>query len=221
MLMGLYGLISAIRRHLVIAALVLCVAVGVAYSVKRAPLTYSENAVIVLAPPGQELSPPYSNPYAPPFGTSLVSTGELMEKWVDGAQGQQDLQRAGMKNSFGIALINFSNQEYPYYVVPDLAVSSVASTPASAHRALVSGIRMFTQELAQRETAAQVPANDQIVVRVIGDSGPASQPGSTKRTFAGLAILTIIAMCMITTFVDRRRSMRQFSLNRLRARLTK
>lgn len=219
--MGLYGLISAIRRHLVIVALVLCVAVGIAYSFKRAPLTYSEHAVIVLAPPGQELSPPYSNPYAPPFGTSLISTGELMEKWMDGEQGQQDLQRAGIEKSFGVALINFSNQEYPYYGVPDLAVSSVASTPSSAHSALLSGIRIFTQGLTQREMAAQVPPNDQIAVHVIGDGGPASHPGSSKRALAGLVIMTIIAMCMITSFVDRRRSLRQLSLSRLRARLAK
>jgi hypothetical protein len=205
--MSLSELAALVRRHILAAALVLVVAVGVAYHIKHTPPTFEDNATIVLAPPDPVLAPPYANPYAPPFGPSLIITGELMVKWMNGAQGQQLLQQAGVAKTFSVALINFSDQEYPLYGEPNLTISGIGEDPVSAHSALVTGKRVFEQGLVSQEEHAHVPQTYRIATHVIGESGPVVQLGSSKRTYAGLAALTIIALYMILIILDRRSSL--------------
>jgi hypothetical protein len=202
--MSLVELAALVRRHIVAAAIVLVVAVGVAYSIKHTPPTFEDNATIVLAPPDPVLSPPYANPYAPPFGPSLIITGEVMMKWMTGAQGQQLLRQAGLSNNFAVSLINFSDLEYPLYGEPNLTISGIGEDPTSAHNALVTGARIFEQGLVSQEEHAHVPLRYRIATHMIGDSGPVVQLGSNKRTYAGLAALTIIALYMILKIIDRR-----------------
>lgn len=202
--MSLSELAALVRRHIVAAAIVVVVAAGFAYHIKHTPPTFEDNATIVLAPPNPVLSPPYANPYAPPFGPSLIITGELMVKWITGAQGQQLLQQAGVSNTFSVALINFSDQEYPLYGEPNLTISGIGEDPVSAHNALVTGTRIFEQGLASQEEHYHVRPAYRIATHVIGDSGPIVQLGSSKRTYAGLAALTIIALYMALIILDRR-----------------
>jgi hypothetical protein len=201
--MSLSELAALVRRHIVAAAIVLVVAAGAAYHIKHTPPTFEDNATIVLAPPNPVLSPPYANPYAPPFGPSLIITGELMVKWMTGAQGQEVLQQAGVPNTFSVALVNFSDQEYPLYGEPNLTISGIGEDPVSAHNALVTGTRIFEQGLDAQEEHAHVPPTYRIATHVIGESGPVVQLGSSKRTYAGVAVLTIIALYMILRILDR------------------
>ena len=205
--MSFSELAALARRHIVAVAVVLVVAVGVAYSFKHTPHTYGENATIVLSPPNPMLSPPYVNPYAPGFGTSLIITGEVMTKWMTGAQGRQLLRQVGIVNAFNVALINFSDQEYPLYSEPNLTVSATAEDPTAAHSALEAGIQIFEEGLIDQESRANVPPSERIATHVIADSGPILQLGSSKRTYAGLAVLTIIGIYMTANFIDRRPSL--------------
>jgi hypothetical protein len=208
-------LVALARRHIAAVVVVSVVAVGVAYSFKHTPPTWEENATIVLAPPNLVLAPPYANPYAPPFGSSLIITGEVMMKWMAGPQGQQMLSRAGIANSFSVSLINFSDLEYPLYSSPNLTISATGASPVAVHSALAAGTQIFEQGLTSREARANVPPDEQIAMHVIGDSGPGLALGSSKRTYAGLAVLTVIAMYMILNFIDCRPSLlRRFRRSR-------
>jgi hypothetical protein len=196
--MSLRGLAALARRQVVVILLVALVIMGLAYSFKRTPPTFQETVTVALIAPGP-------NPYASAFGTTLISTGESLIKWIDGPQGQTKLQQAGAAGGFTIGLVNFSNQEYPFYSEPYLTATSTANDPAVTTQVLLAGIRVFNEELAAIQAGMHVHIAGLIKTETIGDTGPIIQLGSSKRTYAGLGILGIIAAYQAAIFCDRRR----------------
>jgi len=187
------------RRHLFALSLVLLVAVATAYTFKRTPPVYQESATVVLTAPK---SLAYPNPYTS-FGQSLITTGEIMQFWINGAEGKQRLRQAGVASGLDVSLVNLYNQQYPYYGEPYLTVSATGQDPASAHRVFATGTGLLEQNLAARQASQGVKPTNRIAAHTIGDTGPIITPGSRKRSFPGLVLLTIVAAFMVTTFLDR------------------
>jgi hypothetical protein len=192
---SLSELAALARRHVVAVALVLLAAAGTAYAFKHTAPTYQESATLVLTAPRPQ---PYTA-----FGSSLVTTGELAADWVMGQQGEPQVARAAGGDDFSVALVNFSNQEYPYDVVPYLTVSASAGSPAAAHRAFLAVTRAVDGYLAARQRAEQIAPRDLIGTRLVGDTGAVLQQGSRLRSFAGLAVLTTVAAYLVSRFLDR------------------
>jgi hypothetical protein len=192
---SLSELAALAQRHAVAVTVVLIVAAATAYTFKHSPPTYRESATVVLTAPG---SGPYST-----FGSSLVTTGEVVVDWMMGAQGQQQLHQDGVTDGFDIALVNYSNQEFPYYGAPYLTLSASADNLAATHRTFTTVMRIFGDYLAARQRQDGILPADRIGTKVIGDTGPLFQPGSRIRSFAGLAILTLVAAYLVLRFLDR------------------
>ena len=148
------------------------------------------------------LTAPGTGPYSS-FGEALITTGEVMVDWIMGVQGQEQLQQDGITNGFDVALVNYSNQEYPYYPVPYLTLSASAENPAAAHRAFTIVTRVFDDYLAARQRQEGVLPHYRVTTTVIGDTGPLIQQGSRIRSFAGLVMLTIVAAYLVARFLDR------------------
>jgi hypothetical protein len=197
---SLRELAALARRHGLAVGIVLLIAMGTAYGFKHTPPAYQEGGSLVLTPV-QALTNP--NPYTSPFAESMISTGEVMVKWLTGPQGQQQLDRAGADDNFGATLINFSDQEYPFYGQPYLTVTGTGNSAAAAHSALIEGIQVFNNELTDLQSQVGVPSDTRITTHMVGDSGPMVQPGSNKRVYAGLGFLTIVAAFMLASFLDR------------------
>lgn len=193
--MSLSELTALARRHAVAVALVLLVAGGIAFSFKHTAPTYQESATLVLTAPRPQ---PYTA-----FGSSLVTTGEIAADWVMGQQGRRQVAQAGGGDNFTVALVNFSDQEYPYYVAPYLTVSASAGSPAAAHRVFLAMTGTFDGYLAARQQAERVAPRSLIGTRLVGDTGPLLQQGSRIRSFAGLGMLTIVAAYLLARFLDR------------------
>lgn len=181
------------RRHLLALTLIVLLAVGIAYSLKRTPPTYQESATAILTVPNQ---------YAIASSSSLITTGELVVTWINGAQGQQQLIRAG-PDDYAVALINFNNLEYPYYGEPYLTISATGQDPAAAHRTFIMVIDAISAELRSEQVQQGVTPRNRVIINLAGDSGPLIQLGSRKRTFAGLTVLTLVGAYLVLAFLDR------------------
>jgi hypothetical protein len=181
------------RRHAVAVLMVLLLAAATAYSFKHTPPTYQESATVILTAGSQ----PYGT-----FGKSLITTGEVVADWIMGPQGRQQLG-LNAADGFGVALVNYSNQEYPLYAVPYLTVSASAQDPATAHRTFSTVIQIIDEYLQAHQRQAGVARGLRVTTTVIGDTGPLIQPGSRIRSFAGLAMLTVMAAYLVSSFLDR------------------
>jgi hypothetical protein len=191
--MSINDLAALARRHLIAVAIVLVVVAATAYTFKHTPPTYTESATVVLKAPGP-------NPYWT-FGAPLITAGEVTVDWMTGAQGEQQLSRDGVSGDYDVGMVNYANMEYPDYAVPYVAVSASGPSPAAAHQAFVTVVRVFDSYLAARQDNI-VPAV-WITTTIVGDTGPIIQSGSRLRTFAGLAVLTLVAAYLLTRFLDR------------------
>jgi hypothetical protein len=151
------------------------------------------------------------------YGSSMLATGEVMTNWTTSTQAQEKVRQATGSDDFSVELLNFANQEYPYYVDPYLIVSASAQDPVAAHQLFTTVTRLVNDHLAALQRQEGVAPNSRITTSLIGDSGPLIQLGSSKRSFAGLLVLTIVVAYLILKFLDRR-SLRLHSLLRLRRR---
>jgi hypothetical protein len=207
--MSLSQLSALARRQAVVLGVVLLVLLGVAYSFKKTPQTFMETGTLVLV--SYSAAP---NPYVTQYNSSLINTGDILVKWVDSPAGQAALQQAGAGTGFEIGLVNFYNEEYPLYTEPYLTVSGSGIGAAGAKQVFTAGVRVFDERLASLQSAAGAKPADFITARMVGDSGPIIQLGSSKRVYGGLAVLGIIAAFLLAAFFDRRGI--QFRLGRQR-----
>jgi hypothetical protein len=190
---------ALIWRHVVAVLLVLVVAAGVAYSIKRTPPTYQESATAVfIAPPSTE----FPNPYAS-FNSSLITTAEVMTRFIMGPQGQQQVRAAGGTAKFAVSLVNLYNQQYPNYSQPYAQISATSTNPAAVHNTFLVVTRLLVHNLAESQAQQNVPAHTRVSIHPAADAGPLVQPGSSKRTFAGLLVLTIVAVLFVAAFLDK------------------
>jgi hypothetical protein len=176
------------RRHAVAVLMVLILAAATAYSFKHTPPTYQESATVVLTDPT--------------IGESLVTTGEVVADWIMGPQGRQQVG-PDVTGDFDVALVNYNNQEYPLYSEPYLTVSASAQDPATAHRRFTTVIQIIDEYLQALQRQAGVARDHRVTTTVIGDTGPKMQPGSRIRSFAGLAMLTVVAAYLVSSLLDR------------------
>lgn len=208
--MSLGELVALARRHVAAVVIVLFFAAGTAYTFKHTPPTYLETATMLLVSPG---SGPYST-----YSSPLITTGDVASEWIMGAQGHQQARQDGATGNFDVALVNYSNQEYPDYAAPYLTVAASAQDPVTTHRTFTTVTRVFNDYIAARQDGVQ--PRYRITTRMIGDTGPLIQKGSTKRSFAGLLVLTIVAAYLVSRFLDRH-PIRLRGLLRTRRRATR
>ncbi len=188
------------RRHVIAVLVVLALAVGFTYTVKRTPPRYQENATVILTAPESTANP---NPFVQSYSRALVDTGDVIVLSMMSPRGQEKARAAGATSAFNVALVNTYNQQYPNYSEPYVTVSATGNDPAEAHRtfAVVSGL--FAGDLVALQAQEGTAPIHRIGAHIIGDTGPVAQSGSPKRTYAGLALLTIVAVVMVAKFFDR------------------
>jgi hypothetical protein len=190
---------ALMRRHVLAVAVVLVLAAGLAYSVKRTPVTYQESATVIFTAPISVQNP---NPYDSYSGT-LITAAEVLCRWIMGVQGQQQVRDAGATGTFNVALVNLYNQEYPNYSDPDVTVTATAGDPDTVHSTFAIVSRLLNDDLVAREVQDGVAPVNRIGMYAAGDTGPLEQTGTPKRAFAGLFALTIAALLVVSMFLDR------------------
>jgi hypothetical protein len=191
------------RRHLAAVLGVLVVAAGVAFAFKTTPVTYMEGGTVVFNQPVSRALP---NPYLSSGGT-LITVGGVVQDYMMGDQGRQQVTAAGGSTaggtSYDVSLVNSYNQEYPNYSVPEATVTATGTDLVAVERTFTAMMQVLTSYLTGQQADAGVPPVDQVTAKLIGNPGPLAQPGSSKRVFGGLLLLTVIAVFTVCVFLDR------------------
>jgi hypothetical protein len=171
---------------------VLILATGTAVAVDHGPPTYLESALVILvARDTPRLDSPHST-----VGGSLITTSATMVQSVMSARSMTLIHGAGGAGNYSLALVNFYNQDYPKYSYPFATLTATADRVAAARQTFSAVLRTLRRLLADRQ--AGVRPSGRISVRVVGETGPVRQPGSPKRSLAGLALLAAIAAVMVS-----------------------
>ena len=191
------------RRHLVAVLGVLAVAAGLAFAFKTTPTTYMEGGTVVFNQPVSRAQP---NPYFSGGGT-LIMAGGVVATYMTGDQGHQAVAAAGGSTAGGtdydVSLVNSYNQEYPNYSTPEANATVTGTDLVAVERTYTAMMHVLTNYLADQQASAGAPAVDQITAQMIGNPGPLAEPGSSKRVFGGLLLLTLIAVFAVCVFLDR------------------
>jgi hypothetical protein len=144
----------------------------------------------------------FPNPYSA-FSSDLGITAELMTRAMLDSQSQRRVREAGGTADFNLALVNLYNEEYPDYGTPYVTLTTTSVNQANVRRTFTIVVSLFEHLVLARQTQAGAPPNHRISIHVVADTGPLVQAGSSKRTFAGLALLAVVAAFLLSSFLDR------------------
>lgn len=190
---------ARLRRHVLAVLVVFVLAAGVAYGFKHTAPTYSETATMVFIPPASTLHP---NPFEA-VGSTLTKAAGAIAADVMSPQGRQQVLNAGGTAQTDVELVNGYDLEYPFYSEPYLTVTSTSTDPDSVQRTFTLISKLITNEFTAQQVQAGVAPINRIQIVQAGDTGPLVQPGSSKRVLGALALLTIIALFAVVSFLDR------------------
>jgi hypothetical protein len=186
-------------RHKLAVLAVLVLAVGAAYSFKHAAPMYEETGTLVFVPPVSAVHP---NPFEATGKADTVAAGAIAAE-VMSPQGQQRVQRAGGTAQIDVGLVNTYDLEYPNFSQPSLTVTTTATDPASVQRTFTLVTNLLTREFTAHEVQANAAPKNRIQIVTAGDTGPLVQLGSSKRALGALAILTLVAVFAVASFLER------------------
>ena len=209
------------RRHVVAVAMIVVVAIGVAYDIHKTPATFQEGSTIVFTIPASAANPdPFSL-----FTGDLLYTAGLMAQVMMSPQSQDRVQQAGGLATYDLALYNLYNEEFPNYSQPYVTFTVTGATPQQVQETYAIVAAQLKQALASEQAQYGAVPHNQIAEHIIGDSGVVALRGSKKRTYAGLFMLTIIILFLVLRFLDRhtvprmRRMAARWPVTRVRQRI--
>jgi hypothetical protein len=198
--MGFLGTAALMRRHLLAVIVMLMLAAGVAYDIKSTPPTYSESASVAFTVTKFLAWPNVPATVRKP----LIATEVMMTQALMTRPARQQVSAAGGTAQLQFSPFNTYNLQFPDYAEPIATVTATSPSRAEVQRTLRVAVRLLQGRLAALQAQAGVPASDRIRASLVADTGPLAQPGSPARVFAGLALLTVVALFMVTSFLDRR-----------------
>lgn len=182
-----------------VATMVLLAAVA-GYSIAKTPPMYMESATVVFNLPKSKTSP---NAYYI-FAVPLITSGEVVAQILMSDQAMRQIREAGGTASVKLALVNLYDEEYPDYGVPLATLTATSPSAENVHRTFMIAERRLGHILAARQAQLHVAPRNRISDQIIADTGPLPQDGSSKRVFAGLALLTVVAVSTVWGFLNRR-----------------
>lgn len=196
--MGVRRRKSLTRWHLFAMSIVIVVTAAVGYALKTAAPVYLETGTLTLI----AHEPPKGVNGSFLLNQSLTSTGEVMAESLTSPQSLPLVRERGGKSEFGIALVNYNNEDFPDYGYPFATLTAQAANPVSAHSTFTAALHVLEQLLASRQSEAGVGAKHRISMNVVGDTGAVPQSGSAKRMFSALAFLGLVAAYLAWRLVD-------------------
>jgi hypothetical protein len=198
---------TLVRQRWAAVAVVLVLAAGATYMIKKTPATYEEQGTVVF---GTATSPANPNQYDGynVYSTPLITTAEVVVRAMMGVQAmstqaQRPVLTPQGAAGFNLALVNLYNQEYPDYGAPEATLTTQSASPAAVHTAFVQAARQVASQLNTLQAQAGVQPQDRIAEHIVGDTGPLLEAGSPKRVYIGLILLTLIALFTVASFVER------------------
>jgi hypothetical protein len=199
-------------RHLYTLIGVLILASVSARSIEHAPETFLESGTVVVEASHVPLT---NSPYSTVSG-SLVTTGAVLMESLMSPQSRALVRRAGGTTDFSLALVNYYNGDFPEYSYPLATLTARSTNPDATRRTFMVVFQVLQRLLTERQVYTS--SQGRISMRLVGDSGPVVQPGSSKRSLAALVLLTAIVVGLISRFLTRHQKRLDTLFPRLRTR---
>jgi hypothetical protein len=187
-------------RHLAAVVAVVLAAEFAVYQVRHTPPAYAAGATVVFSSPG-----PPDGVLARRDTPALITTETMMAELMASRWAQDLVRRRGGTGQFQVSPENTANLQYPDYADPLATITVTAPEAAAAQRTFAAVYSVLARQLAGLQARTGVPPPLRIQLRLVSVSAPAPQPGSPVRVLAGLALLTVMAVFLVVTFLDRRR----------------
>jgi hypothetical protein len=200
--MSLQGIVALLRRHILAVMAVLVLASGAGYDLKGSAPTYSESATVVFTVKAVlfRAFDHYST-----FRNSLIATEVMMAQDLSSHDAEAQIRAMGGTAQFQLAPFNVYDMQYPDYAEPFGTLTAASTSPANVQRTMALALKYLASRLATVQAQAGVHPGNQIHIYLTGKVPPTKQPGSRTRVFAGLALLTVVAVFIVSNFLDRRR----------------
>jgi hypothetical protein len=201
-------LLAVLRRQWKATIAICIVAVAVCgFVMHRNPGYVDTGRVVFKAPSSWGINGAFAD------GRSLLVIEEVTGWYLMSAAGQDKVRADGGTAAYSLDFYNAYNEEYPNYSEPYIAVTTKSNSPAAAEQTFSVLIKDLQRDVRDRQLAAGSNTAQLSQAEVISaPSGPVSQAGSHKRTLLGFFLLTVIAVVIITSFLDRRRARRVFGM---------
>jgi hypothetical protein len=194
--MSLLDIATLMRRHVVAAALMLVIAAVVGFGLEHAKPMYTDTTTVDLKT--------QANPFVE--ATALLVTSDMMSRSMTSSQSELLVRQAGGTVGYQVDLVNLYNLQYPNYSVPYITVTVTAANPADVSKTFNAVMQVLTGELSNWQARQGISPVYQIALYILSSSkGVVPLSGYQKRTFGALIVLTIIAMFLVVSFLDKRR----------------
>jgi hypothetical protein len=192
--MSLPDIASLMRRHIVAVAVILVIALAMGFDLLHAQPLFNQTATVDFRT--------QQDPFVETF--PLVATGDLITRAMISPQAEQRVRQAGGTAGYQVSLVNLYNIEYPNYSVPYTTVSVTAGNPADVRNTFNAVMRVMGEELEVRQAGNGIRPANQIGLSVLsGTQGVVPLSGYPKRTLIALLVLTVIALFLVTAFLDK------------------
>jgi hypothetical protein len=197
---SLPGHVARKRLRVVAVLVVILLAAGIGYDIESNPPTYLDSATVMFSLPKSQTAPIAYYLFAP----SLIMSGEGISQILTSPQVQTQIGKAGGTASIGLALVNLYNEEYPDYGEPLATLTAASQSAANARRTFKIAAGLLDKILNTIQAKAGMPPRNRISAQILARTGPVIQTGSSKRAFAGLALLAAVVTAILWGFIDRR-----------------
>ena len=203
--MTLREIAALIRRNLLATVVVLMLAASTGYDIRSSAPTYTASATVVFTATKSLATAFYATGA---FRSPLIVTEVMMAQDLGDRGVQKQVRDLGGTAKFELVPFNVYDLEYPDYAEPFGTLTTTSTSPASAGRTLTIVLRYLAERLAAIQAQVGVHARNRIQTYLAGRTPPTAQKGSRPRVFAGLLLLTVIAVFLVSNFLDRRRRSR-------------
>jgi hypothetical protein len=136
----------------------------------------------------------------------LMAVEEAAAGYMAGPQAEQQVRAAGGTVPYNVSMLNSYNEEYPNYSLPYATILVTSPHPAAVEQTYDAVLNVFVgaTEKVQQQAGAS-PSNEVKLTVITEPSGAIAEGGSNKRAYAGLGILSLIAIFLTAKLLDRRR----------------
>jgi len=188
---------SLLRRHLLAVATICVLAAGITFSLERENPGYAYSGTVAVS--SQQVQNKLFTYYR-----SLLAVEEVLNTYIGGPAAGSTVRTKGDSGGYTVTMVNYNNEQLPFYKNPYLNITATASSPEGAVAIYDVVVRLLKQELAALQgNGAIIGSSEPIKLTLAVQPGSlAGLQGSRVRSLGGIILLTIMATVLSASALD-------------------
>jgi capsular polysaccharide biosynthesis protein len=198
-------IVALVRRHLIVVVAICACGFGAAYALVRADPGYQEAGTVAI------IAPQTANNMFADDGDLLVIES-LLSQYLTSATAESRIRAVGGTGDYSVALVNESNEQFPYYKNPYIDITATSANPGVSQRTFTGVLDVMGAELSTLQNRQGVVPTDQVTAIIASQPGtPVRLSGSHVRFLLAMAMITVIVTLLSISVIDRRSRRRNSS----------